>query len=293
MLWASIKNNLKTIFRDPTTALAALVAIIMQFMYGLNVYEFVNQLDVHYTAKVTRAYDYIMNVMMDVIAKPVFQIAFPFLGVIIAVNLFKEKRNSAYDIISSGQLSFRQFFLSKIITYYLLGLGMSLFLGLGFEVAYIVAYDPFQLDLEWGLILGAQLAWMAALYTSCLLVPVALGVFAAAVSGFAAAAPIVNCAYYYLPYMLPKQMYLLTKFHDFVHVVPLKLGIFMKYWPVELENWHEVMYGFIATKESSWGVDLDCSSTFVEAIFSYASMIVISTVLFAASYFLLKRRYER
>ena len=114
MLWSSIKNNLKTILRDPTTALAALVAIIMQFMYGLNVYDFVNQLDVHYTEKVTRTYDYIMNVMMDVIAKPVFQIAFPFLGVIIAVNLFKEKRSNAYDIMSAGQLSFRQFFFSKI-----------------------------------------------------------------------------------------------------------------------------------------------------------------------------------
>ena len=289
MLWSSIKNNLKTILRDPTTALAALVAIIMQFMYGLNVYDFVNQLDVHYTEKVTRAYDYIMNVMMDVIAKPVFQIAFPFLGVIIAVNLFKEKRSNAYDIMSAGQLSFRQFFFSKIIAYYILGLGMSLVLGLLFELLFIIVYNPFTITVDWILILWAQIAWMFAIYTSCLLIPIALGVFAAAVSGLAATAPIVNCAYYYLPYMLPKAMYLFTSFYDYTHVVPMKLRIFMKYWPVELEEWYSITYGTIFETDPP----VDCTSSFTEASVSYGLLILISATLLTVSYFLLKGRYEK
>ena len=36
MLRYSIKNNLKTVLRDPTTLLAILAALILEFMYGIN-----------------------------------------------------------------------------------------------------------------------------------------------------------------------------------------------------------------------------------------------------------------
>ena len=288
MLWASIKNNLKTILRDPTTALAALVAIIMQFMYGLNIYNYVNQIDVH---PATRTYDYVMNVMMDIFAKPVFQIAFPFLGVIIAVHLFQEMRTGVYDILSAGQMSFRRFFLAKITSYYLLGLGMSVLLGLVFEILFLLVYRPFSWEVDWLLVLGAQLAWMLALYTSCLLIPIALGIFAASLSGFGAMAPIVNCAYYYLPSMLPAKWYALTSLYDYVHVAPFKLRIFMKYWPLELDEWYSVTYGMMF--EVKGEAPIDCTSSFGDAILSYFSMLLIAVALFTASYFLLKRRYER
>lgn len=293
MLWSSVKNNLKTILRDPTTALAALVSIIMQFMYGLNVDEFVTSFDIHYAENATRNYNYAMNVMMDIIAKPVFQIAFPFLGVIVAVNIFKEKRSNVYDIIMAEQLSFRQFFLSKLIAYYILGLGMSMVLGLGFEFVYIITNNPFWMGLEWFLILAAQLAWMFALYSSCLLIPIALGVFAASVSGVSVLAPIMNCAYYYLPHMLPSRMYSSTKIYDYLHVVPMKLRIFMKYWPVQLEDWSKVTYGMAATDELGKALYSSFTSTFQDAAASYFAMIALAVVLLTASYFLLKRRYEK
>lgn len=284
MLLSSIKINLKSILRDPTTALAALVAIIMQFMYGLNDYARTNQFDVHETPDVTPIFNYAMNVMLDALAKPVAQIAFPFLGVIIAVNLFKEMRFNAYDIMASGQLSFRQFYLSKLIAYYVIGLVASLGLGLSFEILYLIVYHPFYWELNWLWVLGAQIAWMIALYTSCLLVPIAIGIFAASVSGVAATAPIANCAYYYLPMMTPIWK---LRLHSYIHVVPDKLLVFMKYWVVQPKDWYKVQIG--GDLAVQWGVD----SSFKDAIISYISMLVLAAILLTASYFLLKRRYEK
>ena len=36
MIGSSVKNNLKTVLRDPTTLLAILAALILEFMYGIN-----------------------------------------------------------------------------------------------------------------------------------------------------------------------------------------------------------------------------------------------------------------
>ena len=86
MLLSNMKMTLKTILRDSTTAFAALIAVIMNFMYGLGDYARVDQLDVHSAPGVTQTFNYAMNVMLEMFSKPVSEIAFPFLGVIIAVN---------------------------------------------------------------------------------------------------------------------------------------------------------------------------------------------------------------
>ena len=88
MLKSNVKLNLKTILRDPTTLLAVLIAVIMQFMYGLNDYSQAYLFDIYTNPGVTSEFNGVMNEMMNMFAKPVAQIAFPFLGVIIAVNLF-------------------------------------------------------------------------------------------------------------------------------------------------------------------------------------------------------------
>lgn len=284
MLLSNMKMTLKTILRDSTTAFAVLIAVIMNFMYGLGDYARVDQLDVHSAPGVTQTFNYAMNVMLEIFSKPVSEIAFPFLGVIIAVNLFKELRSNTYDIMEVGQTSFGRFYFGKVISYYLVGLVMSLALGLSFEILYLIVYHPFHWELNWLGMLASQLAWMLALYTSCLLIPIALGVFAASVTGVSVAASIVNCAYYYLPMMTPIRKY---NFYNYIHVTPMKLLIFMKYWIVEPDDWYKVRYGddFAA----SFGFD----SSLKDALISYFSMILLAAVLLTASYFLLKRRYEK
>lgn len=284
MLKSTVKLNLKTILRDPTTLLAVLIAIIMQFMYGLNDYGQAYLFDMYAEPEITAEFNGVMNEMMNMFAKPVAQIAFPFLGVIIAVNLFKEMRFHTYDIMSVGQISFRQFYFGKLIAYYLLGLMMGMILGFCSEIFYLIKERPFQLEVDWFAILGSQIAWMFALYTSCLLIPISIGVFAASVSGVSLTAPIVNCAYYYLPMMTP-----ITKLgiFDYIHVIPDKLFIFMKYWVVYPNDWYHVEIG------NDLSVRLGMKSSFKDALISYGLVIVIAVLLLSVSYFLLKRRYEK
>ncbi len=284
MLRSNVKLNLKTILRDPTTALAVLIAVIMQFMYGLNDYSQAYLFDMYTNPDVTSEFNGVMNAMMNMFAKPVAQIAFPFLGVIIAVNLFKEMRANAYDIMSVGQISFKQFYFGKLIAYYLLGLMMSMILGFCSEIFYLIRERPFYLEVDWFRILVSQIAWMFALYTSCLLIPIAIGVFAAAFSGVSVTAPILNCAYYYLPVMTPIEK---LGIYDYIHVIPDKLFIFMKYFAVHPDDWYYVEIG------NDLSARLGMKSSFKDALISYLSIILIAVLLLAASYFLLKRRYEK
>ena len=284
MLKSNVQLNLKTILRDPTTLLAVLIAVIMQFMYGLNDYSQAYLFDIYTNPGVTSEFNGVMNEMMNMFAKPVAQIAFPFLGVIIAVNLFKEMRSNAYDIMSVGQITFRQFYCGKLIAYYAIGLVMCMILGFGSEILYWIKERPFHLEVDWIDILVSQIAWMFALYTSCLLIPIAIGVFAASFSGVSVTAPILNCAYYYLPMMTP-----ITKLgiFDYIHVIPEKLFIFMKYFVVHPDDWYHVQIG------NDLSLRLGVESSFKDALLSYVSVIMIAVLLLSASYFLLKRRYEK
>lgn len=284
MLKSTVKLNLKTILRDPTTFLAVLIAIIMQFMYGMNDYSQAYLFDMYINPDVTAEYNGVMNEMMNMFAKPVAQIAFPFLGVIIAVNLFKEMRSHTYDIMSVGQISFQQFYFGKLIAYYVIGLMMCMILGFCSEIFYLIKERPFHLELDWLSISGSQIAWMVALYTSCLWIPIAIGVFTASVSGVSLTAPILNCAYYYLPMMTPIEK---MGIFDYIHVIPDKLFIFMKYFAVYPDDWYHVEIG------NDLSVRLGMKSSFKDALISYGLIIVIAVLLLSASYFLLKRRYEK
>ena len=284
MLKSTVKLNLKTILRDPTTLLAALIAVIMQFMYGLNDYSQAYLFDMYTDPGITAEFNGVMNEMMNMFAKPVAQIAFPFFGVIIAVNLFKEMRSHTYDIMSVGQISFRKFYFGKLIAYYLLGLMMSMILGFAFEIFYLIRERPFHLEVDWLRILVSQIAWMFALYTSCLLIPIAIGVFAASVSGVSLTAPILNCAYYYLPMMTPIEK---LGIFDYIHVIPDKLFIFMKYFAVHPDDWYYIEIG------NDLSARLGVKSSFKDALISYVLIIMIAVLLLSASYFLLKRRYEK
>ncbi len=280
MLFQSVKNNLRAVFRDPTTLIALLIAVIMQYMHGFR-YEYMNQYDVDTSAFATRMFDYAMNVMMNSIAKPVYQIAFPFLGIVIAINLFKEKRTQVWDITMSSRLSFGTFYLGKVISYYLIGLVMCVVLGLSFEISFAMTHEISAWDVNWKQILLGQIVWMLTIYTSCLPIPIAVGVFAASLFGVSAASAVANLSYYYFPQII--WVYKQTAFARYVHVIPQKFWIFLKYWVIHPQDWYEITIG-----DPEW---FGYSSSLVETLISYAALIGISIALLTAAYFLLKRRF--
>ena len=86
MLRLSIKNNIKTIIRDPSTLLAILAALIMEIMYGINiqygdVYGNIWGKDLYLTEV---AFERILNTMMNLVGNPLSNIVFVFMGVVVA-----------------------------------------------------------------------------------------------------------------------------------------------------------------------------------------------------------------
>ena len=75
--------------------------------------------------------------------------------------------------------------------------------------------------------------------------------------------------------------------YSYIHVIPDKLFLFMKYWVVHPEEWYRIEIG------SEISSQLGLESSFKDAVISYVSIIIIAAFLLTMSYFLLKRRYER
>ncbi len=287
MLLVSVKKNLKTILRDPITLLGIVIALIMYFMNGLNRYDYVNQIDVD--GKASRIFDYAINLMLDAVGKPVFHLAFPFLGIIIAADLFRDRRTQSYDILTTGQFSFWKYYAAKLVSYYLVGLIMCLIITVSYEGLFTLKYHEAMAKwsseggLVWSQVISAQLVWMLSIYSSCLWLPIAFAVFGSALVGIPAVGVIVNCLYYYVPWMLPFYQY--SVLHTYTHVIPMKMWVFLKYWVLYPYDWHTARMG-------SYFV-LDYSATFAEAGISYLSQLAITIVLLTASVPLLKRRLAR
>ena len=101
MLKQSIKNNILSIIRDPTTLLAVLATIIMRFMQGFDMYRDSsgNFVDTELFLS-ENALSYALNSYVGFAISTLQREVFPFLGIIIAINIFKDVRTNMFDIIS-------------------------------------------------------------------------------------------------------------------------------------------------------------------------------------------------
>ena len=199
---ASVKNNLKSILRDPTTVLALLFAVIMNFMYGFDLYHDYNMQPVDTNLYLSESAEaYMINTVMNITYLPLERILFPFISVVIAVNLYKERRMTVYDVLKSSQISFRQFYISKIISYIIVSFLLCFCLSITYEVIYILVQVPQNPSFEWYTVIITQIVAMSFFYTSCLLIPCAWCVFLSALTGIVETGILMGCVYFYLPIM--------------------------------------------------------------------------------------------
>ena len=288
MLRLSVKNNLKTIFRDPTTVLALLFALIMNFMYGFDFYHDYNMQTVDTALYLSESAEaYMINTVMNITYIPLERILFPFISVVIAVNLYKDRRMSLYDILRSSRLSFRQYYLSKIISYIITGFLLCFCLTAVYEVIYIFVQVPENPNFEWSTVIITQIVAMSAFYTSVLLIPCAWCVFLCALSGLTETGILMGCIYYYLPLMIASQKF--TFWENYIHICPMKLVLY-------LQGWMSIPDGKWLTEQigdsESLGI-YSLFSDFSQGLTAYLIQILIYTALFTAAYFLLKRRFQK
>lgn len=284
MLKTSVKNHFKTIIRDPVTVIAFLAGLIMMYIDGVKGYYAVDQLDMDLLG--FGDYDYVMNLVIDSIDKPITEIGFPFLAIVIAAHIFKDRRTEMSDILLASKIPFRTYYWSRIISYYLVGLAMCLCMTVSFELAYVLINSPLPFEVDWIWILISHIVMQIVLYIACLPIPIAFAVFLSSLTGKTWIGVVFNCVYGFLPWTF--SWYFSSRFYLYAHVTPLKLIVYLKYWCLHLDDPFD-----------SHIMDIDnplfgpYMSNFDQALHSFVCLALLSAVFLTFSYVLLKRRFQK
>ena len=289
MLRYSIKNNILSILRDPSTAFSIIASIIICYIDGFDFYTsngtFVDS-ELYLSNK---ALGWALSSAMGLVVKPIRKMLFPFIGIVIAANLYKDKKTGSFDLISAGQITFVQYYTAKIISFYVLSVVLCSVLTVSYTAIYSILRVPSNANFEWDKVMISQMLAMIVSYTSVVWIPIAWGTFFSALTGVPAVGAVFNCVYQYFPYVLAGFYRGYTFYHHYIHVYPYTLHLYLKDWmlyPVgqKLTYQDKDIYG----PES-----LRMFTSFKDAMIAYLIQIGISFVLLTISYFLLKRRLRQ
>ena len=288
MLNLSVKTNIKSILRDPTTVLSLVAAIILCYMGGFQFYT--DSTGAFIDSELYQSDDALQKILQTVVGLtevPIRTMGFPFIGIVIAINLFKDKKMGMYDLVLTGQITFFKYYLSKIVSYYLILVILCSSMTLIYEFIYCIVQIPANVNFDWNKVIIVQIVAMIVTYTGCLFIPIAWAVFWTALTESLLTGIVFNCIYRYLPNVIEGFNY--SFWDHYVHVYPnvlySYLGRWMLYSPSE---WLTFKRCDPYAPESFYSY-----TSFKDAIVAHLIQIVISFVLLTISYFLLKRRLRQ
>ena len=273
--------------RNPTTLLALLAAIILRFINGVHSYvgpngEYIDS-QIYLSSE---GFQYMLSTMVGMVTVSIEEILFPFIGIVIAVDIFRDLRTNMYDLIETSQISFRKYFWSKLVSYYIVSIALCLSVTALFGGVYAAVNIPANVDIAWGKFFLVQAIAIAVSYTGCLLIPIALAVFLNAFTGSPAVGIVANCVYRFVPYMFIG--FSMTDFGHYVYVYPMALYLYLKDWLLYPANER-----FSFEQQQLYGDGAPFHTRFPEALFSHGLQILIAAVLLTSAYFLLKRRFQK
>lgn len=285
----SVFNNLKSIMRDPTILLAALVSLVYRFSTGFENYFDMNGDNIDTELYLSaNALPQALGAMMNFVAFPIERVLFPFIAIVVAVDLFKEKNHNMLDVISTGRLSFRGYYISKLVSYFTVSVVFCFVITILYELVYIIIQVPANPNFDWGTLLIAQAVAMMGAYTSCILVPMAWVIFLVSLTGIPAVGVIFNCLYFYFPMVIAGFTDGITFWEHYIHVFPSTLWLY-------LQSWIRFPQGMRFTYEYSmpeYYGKMKLFTSFTDALLSYGLQIGISATLLLIGYFLLKKRFK-
>ena len=270
MLGIQIRTNIKTIIRDPTTLLALFAAFIVFMTSYLPVY--VDPDETVFTGEL--AWQNIVVAAANITELHIKTVLPTFSGVIVAVNLFRDKKNGTFDIIAAGQTKYVTYYLGKLISYYIIIAAVCFSFTVLHNVYYLIFMIPKDPNFSLIKVYLFELAAIMIYYSSTLFVPLAWAVFLSSVTGVGAVGAVFGAAYSYIGYLVPN-MYD-TFLGYYIHSIPAMLTFNVRRMGMNGETGLSVYSPEQMTRMG---------------IAAYASQIVIAAVLFFASYFILKRRY--
>lgn len=289
ILMCSIQNQLKSIIRSPTILLAVLASLIYRFSMGFDHYFDAsgNNIDTELFLG-EEALPRALNAMMNFVSFPIERLLFPFIAVVIAVDLFKERNHHMLDVISAGVVSFGKYYLSKLISYWAVSIVFCFATTLLYEIAYIIIQVPANPNFDWGTLLIAQIVAMLVTYTSCVFVPIAWTVFLIGLTGVPAVGVIFNCVYFYFPMMIAGFTDGITYWEHYIHVFPSTLWLYLQSW-IRIPEGQWFTYKF---SMAEYYGKYKLFTSFTDALIAYGWQIGISVVLLFISGFILKKRFQ-
>ena len=290
MLKTSIKNNVRSLLRNPTMALAILAAFILCFMNGFDWYTGPdgNFIDSQIYLDESLADSYGRQTFLGFVTVPFRTMTVPFMGIVIALDFFKDKRLGMLDLIMTSQISFLRYYISKILSYYIVAISVSFIITVLYGTSYVIASVPPNPLFEWSRVLITEAVAMIVLYSSVLWIPIAWSIFFFALTGNHVSGIIFNCVYRYIPGVF--YGFSFSIWAHYVHAIPTSLHLYLQGWIAMSDDERFALVHKLFT--SGLGEYIYYTS-FLDALISYFVQILIATVLLTSSYFLLKRRFQK
>ena len=219
-----IRTNIKTILRDPVTILALLITIVL-FLSTAQLSVFMGDIEsVRAIYLREDATHFAGNLVMNIVSAPITYLATVFMGVIIAANLFKDRRNNAFDIIRSRNVSFLRYYLSKLISFYIIAVVFCALTSIFWCAVNFIFYIPSNPNFDIGLFFLKFLKNILLSYSSCLLQILGWPIFLSALTGVPAVGAVFNAIYFYLWKFFGGPE---TYYYRFIHANPLEMQAYM------------------------------------------------------------------
>lgn len=219
-----IKISIKTILCDPVTILALLITIVL-FLSTAQISVFMGDIeDVRAIYLRNDATHSAGNLVMNIVLAPISYLASVFMGVIIAANLFRDRRNNMFDIISSRNVSFLRYYLSKLISFYIIAVVFCALISILWCAVNFIIYIPSNPNFDIGLFFLKFLKNMLLGYSSCLLQILGWPIFLSALTGVPAVGAVFNAIYYYLWKFFGDDQ---TYYYRFIHANPGEMQRYM------------------------------------------------------------------
>ena len=261
-----IKTNLKTIIRDPVTLLALFITIAL----FLSTSQLTIWMD--YTPDMfldENATGFAGVLVMNIVFSPIRYLAFIFMGVIVAANIFKDRRNTVFDIIRARNVSFLRYYLSKLFSFYIIAVVFCASISILWCTAYFILWMPPEPNFDVGLFFLKFFKNMLLGYSSMLLKVIGFPIFLSALTGVPAVGAIFNAVYYFLRLVLgDPESYM----NMFVHTDP---GAMQRYANKLVQPEPSILVPFAS-----------------DANIALLWQVGISATMLVISYFLLKRRFK-
>lgn len=275
MFYLSYKTTLKNIVRSPAAVLGLVGGIIFMIVNGISSVGSIDML-----ASESRRLSAYAQAISNNIGRATTTFLPAFIGIIIACDLYEEKKNGVCDLIFGGRMRFCTFYVSKILSYATVAfLGCAVFTG--FATISLASLGDLKLGVGAWHIVKMYAVRIFYCYTGGIISYLAVSVFFAALLGKGAFAA-VFCILYERIYYVAMSFFMIGGFtggtslgsilQDYILHEPYKISFYVHFWGTE---------------------QISTLSNRTQALTALGAQVAVGMILIISAGFILRRRLKK